>query len=104
MSTTRGLTPQPDHQPDHDTRDLSGAAVSQTSGPDAVLFSELELPFALVGFAADRADTVTPGTIPPVTLVLRSTQIFPDLSAAPPELEIMGRVVPAGAALRLGET
>jgi purine nucleoside phosphorylase len=44
--------------------------VSQTGGPEAVLCGELELPFALVGFATDYANEVQPGTPTPVATLI----------------------------------
>ena len=66
-------------------------AVSQTGGPEAVLCGELELPYALVGYATDYANEVRPGEPTPVTTLIellgRSATIFADLlSAALPAL------------------
>ncbi len=71
-------------------------AVSQTAGPETVLCGELELPFALVGFATDYANEVVPGEPTPVATLIdlmgRSTDVFADvlrgalprLAASPP--------------------
>jgi len=71
-------------------------AVSQTAGPETVLCGELELPFALVGFATDYANEVVPGEPTPVSTLIelmgRSTAVFADVlrgalprvAAAPP--------------------
>jgi len=66
-------------------------AVSQTGGPETVLCGELEIPFALVGFATDYANEVKPGEPTPVATLVelmgRSTAIFADvLSGALPRL------------------
>jgi purine nucleoside phosphorylase len=71
-------------------------AVSQTGGPETVLCGELELPYALVGFATDYANAVAAEATPVEDLVRRmgeSTGIFaavleralPLLEATPPE-------------------
>jgi purine nucleoside phosphorylase len=58
-------------------------AVSQTGGPETVLCGELELPFALIGFATDYANEVKPGEPTPVARLIelmgRSTGIFADV-------------------------
>lgn len=71
-------------------------AVSQTGGPETVLCGELELPYALVGFATDYANGVKPGEPTPVAELVRlmgaSAAAFaevlagavPALAAAPP--------------------
>jgi purine nucleoside phosphorylase len=60
-------------------------AVSQTGGPEAVLCGELELPFALVGFATDYANDVQPAAPTPVETLIelmgRSGPAFADLLA-----------------------
>ncbi len=66
-------------------------AVSQTGGPETVLCGELELPFALLGFATDYANGVRPEEPTPVSELIRlmgeSTGIFAGvLSAALPRL------------------
>jgi purine nucleoside phosphorylase len=65
---------------------LSGCgvvAVSQTGGPEAVLSGELELPYALIGFATDYANEVKPDEPTPVATLIelmgRSTTIFGDV-------------------------
>ena len=56
-------------------------AVSQTSGPEAVLCGEAELPYASIGFATDNANDVAEHT--PVEELVRlmgeSTRIFADV-------------------------
>ncbi len=58
-------------------------AVSQTAGPETVLCGELELPYALIGFATDYANEVRPGEPTPVATLIelmgRSTAIFGDV-------------------------
>jgi purine nucleoside phosphorylase len=58
-------------------------AVSQTGGPETVLCGELELPYALMGFATDYANEVVPGVPTPVGTLIelmgRSTSIFADV-------------------------
>jgi purine nucleoside phosphorylase len=58
-------------------------AVSQTGGPEAVLCGELELPYALLGFATDYANEVRPGEPTPVTTLIelmgKSSAIFAEL-------------------------
>ncbi len=66
-------------------------AVSQTGGPETVLCGELELPFALLGFATDYANGVRPEEPTPVSELIRlmgeSTGIFAGvLRAALPRL------------------
>ena len=79
-------------------------AVSQTGGPEAVLCGELELPFALMGFATDYANEVVPGEPTPVATLIelmgKSTPIFAAvLRAALPRVED-GRPVAAGTVYR----
>jgi purine nucleoside phosphorylase len=45
-------------------------AVSQTGGPETVLCGELELPYALIGFATDYANEVLPGEPTPVATLI----------------------------------
>jgi purine nucleoside phosphorylase len=58
-------------------------AVSQTAGPETVLCGELELPYALIGYATDYANEVKPGEPTPVSTLIelmgRSTMIFADV-------------------------
>jgi purine nucleoside phosphorylase len=58
-------------------------AVSQTAGPETVLCGELELPYALIGYATDYANEVNPGEPTPVSTLIelmgRSTTIFADV-------------------------
>ena len=44
-------------------------AVSQTAGPETVLCGEAELPYALLGYATDYANGVTPEPTPVEELV-----------------------------------
>ena len=69
------------------------AAVSQTGGPETVLCGELELPYALIGYATDYANEVKPGEPTPVATLIelmgRSTAVFADvLARALPALEL----------------
>jgi purine nucleoside phosphorylase len=60
-------------------------AVSQTGGPEAVLAGELELPYALVGFATDYANGVREAPTPVdelLGLIERSWETVPRLLAA----------------------
>jgi purine nucleoside phosphorylase len=80
-------------------------AVSQTGGPETVLCGELELPYALMGYATDYANEVRPGEPTPVATLLelmgRSTAIFADvLRGALPALA-RSRPVAAGTVFRL---
>jgi 5'-methylthioadenosine phosphorylase len=71
-------------------------AVSQTAGPETVLCGELELPYALIGYATDYANEVKPEEPTAVATLIelmgRSTAIFADvlrgalpmLTASPP--------------------
>ncbi|HWF74278.1 MAG TPA: MTAP family purine nucleoside phosphorylase [Solirubrobacteraceae bacterium] len=82
-------------------------AVSQTGGPEAVLCGELELPFALIGFATDYANEVVPGEPTPVATLIelmgRSTPIFADvLRAALPRVRAEPPP-PAGTVYRFGQ-
>ena len=56
-------------------------AVSQTSGPEAVLCGEAELPYASIGFATDYANDVAEPTPVDelVRLMAESTRIFADV-------------------------
>jgi purine nucleoside phosphorylase len=58
-------------------------AVSQTGGPETVLCGELEVPYALIGYATDYANEVKPGEPTPVATLIelmgRSTAIFADV-------------------------
>ncbi|MEA2391748.1 MAG: 5-methylthioadenosine phosphorylase [Solirubrobacteraceae bacterium] len=79
-------------------------AVSQTGGPETVLCGELELPFALVGFATDYANGVKPGDPTPVQELIRlmgeSSHVFAQtLGAALPSLTAT-RPSPAGLVYR----
>jgi purine nucleoside phosphorylase len=60
-------------------------AVSQTGGPETVLCGELELPFALLGFATDYANEVVPGEPTPVATLIelmgQSSDVFADVLA-----------------------
>jgi 5'-methylthioadenosine phosphorylase len=76
-------------------------AVSQTGGPETVLCGELELPFALVGFATDYANEVKPGEPTPVStlseLMRASTQVFADVLRGALERLQRAGVAPAAA-------
>jgi purine nucleoside phosphorylase len=79
-------------------------AVSQTAGPETVLCGELELPFALIGFATDYANEVMPGEPTPVATLVElmgaSTSIFAGvLAGALPRIAASG-ATPAGTMLR----
>jgi purine nucleoside phosphorylase len=68
-------------------------AVSQTAGPETALCGELELPYALIGYATDYANEVKPGEPTPVATLIelmgRSTAVFGDvLAGALPALEL----------------
>jgi purine nucleoside phosphorylase len=68
-------------------------AVSQTGGPETTLCGELELPYALIGYATDYANEVKPGEPTPVATLIelmgRSTGVFGDvLARALPALEL----------------
>ncbi len=82
-------------------------AVSQTGGPETTLCGELELPYALIGYATDYANEVKPGEPTPVATLIelmgRSTQIFGDvLRLALPALE-RSDLTPAGTVYRFGQ-
>jgi purine nucleoside phosphorylase len=66
-------------------------AVSQTAGPETVLCGELELPYALLGYATDYANGVSDEATPVETLVemmARSSETFAAvLSAALPRID-----------------
>ncbi len=60
-------------------------AVSQTAGPEIVLAGEAELPYALVGYATDYANGVSPESTPVDTLIEligASTETFATTLAA----------------------
>ncbi len=61
------------------------AAVSQTGGPETVLFGELEIPYALLGFVTDHANGASPGEPTPVQELIRllgvSTGVYADVLA-----------------------
>ncbi len=60
-------------------------AVSQTGGPETVLAGELELPYALAGYATDHANGVGEEPTPVealVELIERSKLVFPRLLEA----------------------
>ena len=72
------------------------AAVSQTGGPETVLFGELGMPYGLMGFVTDYANGIAPDEPTPVEEFIRllgeSTAVFaavlrealPRLGAVPP--------------------
>ncbi len=79
-------------------------AVSQTAGPETVLCGELELPFALIGFATDYANEVKAGEPTPASTMIelmgRSSAIFADvLRGALPHL-VARPPAPAGTVYR----
>ena len=79
-------------------------AVSQTAGPETVLCGEAELPYALLGYATDYANGVTPEPTP-VSELLRlmgeSTSAFARvLQEALPRLEET-RIEPSGVVFRM---
>jgi len=78
-------------------------AVSQTAGPETVLAGELELPFALVGYATDHANGVKPQATPVarlLELIEASTRTFGDLlAAALPRID-QAALAPAGVVYR----
>jgi purine nucleoside phosphorylase len=87
---------------------LGVVAVSQTAGPETVLCGELELPYALIGYATDHANNVRPGEPTPVSelirLMGRSPAIFADvLSGAIPALQA-GVSAPAGTVYRFQQS
>jgi 5'-methylthioadenosine phosphorylase len=68
-------------------------AVSQTGGPETVLFGELEIPYALVGYATDYANGVKPDDPTPVEELTRLMGEASGVFAA-----VLGDAVPALAA------
>jgi purine nucleoside phosphorylase len=78
-------------------------AVSQTGGPEAVLCGEAELPFALMGYATDYANGISPDPTPVAELIRlmgESTATFAAvLAAALPRLE-GAQLAPAGTVYR----
>ena len=79
-------------------------AVSQTGGPETVLCGELELPFALVGFATDYANEVVPGEPTPVSTLIQlmgqSSDVFARLLQAAMPLIAQSPPVAAGTVYR----
>lgn len=82
-------------------------AVSQTGGPEAVLCGELELPYALIGYATDYANEVRPGEPTPVATLIelmgRSTAVFGDVLAGALPALAGTSPSPAGTMYRLEE-
>jgi purine nucleoside phosphorylase len=78
-------------------------AVSQTAGPETVLAGELELPFALLGWATDYANGVAEEPTPVarlVELIAASTDAFArTLAAALPRID-EGALAPTGTVYR----
>jgi purine nucleoside phosphorylase len=79
-------------------------AVSQTGGPETVLCGELELPYALIGFATDYANEVRPGEPTPVSTLIElmgtgGATFAEVIGAALPRLAA-GRAEPAGTMYR----
>ena len=82
-------------------------AVSQTAGPEAVLCGESELPYALLGYATDYANGVTPEPTPIeelVRLIAASRDAFAAvLAAAVPKLADGRTLSPPGVVYRFQE-
>jgi purine nucleoside phosphorylase len=82
-------------------------AVSQTGGPETTLCGELELPYALIGFATDYANEVVPGEPTPVATLIelmgRSTQIFADVLLGALQRLHGSSPVAAGTVYRFGQ-
>jgi purine nucleoside phosphorylase len=78
-------------------------AVSQTAGPETVLCGELELPYALLGYATDYANGVKEQATPVETLlelIAQSTGAFASvLQAAVPRVD-ESALAPAGVVYR----
>jgi purine nucleoside phosphorylase len=78
-------------------------AVSQTAGPETVLAGEVELPFALVGYATDYANGVMAEATPVerlLELIAASTDVFARLlEAALPRIDT-GALAPTGIVYR----
>jgi purine nucleoside phosphorylase len=78
-------------------------AVSQTAGPETVLAGEIQLPFALVGYATDYANGVQDEPTPVATLlelIAASTETFSRLlQAAVPRVD-EAALAPAGIVYR----
>lgn len=66
-------------------RSVGADAVSQTSGPEAVLAGELEIPYQLIGFSIDYANGVSEIPTPPEELernLALSAEVLPKLIRA----------------------
>jgi purine nucleoside phosphorylase len=78
-------------------------AVSQTGGPETVLCGEAELPYALIGYATDYANGVSPEPTPVeelVRLIGASAEVFAEtLAAAVPRVDA-GALEPVGTHFR----
>ena len=77
--------------------------VSQTGGPEAVLCGELELPYALLGYATDYANGVTEEATPVQTLLdmmAASTATFAAVLAAAVPRAAGAELAPAGTVYR----
>ena len=78
-------------------------AVSQTAGPESVLSGEAELPYALVGYATDYANGVSPEPTPVeelIRLIGASTETFAStLAAAVPHAQ-SAQIEPVGTHFR----
>jgi purine nucleoside phosphorylase len=86
----------------HALAQLGVTAVSQTAGPETVLFGEAEIPYALIGFGTDYANDVAEHT--PfdelVALMAESTSIFASvLAEALPRIDL-DALEPTGTLLR----
>ena len=78
-------------------------AISQTAGPETVLCGELELPYALMGFATDYANGVHAQATPVeefVRLMGESPGLFTRILAAALPCLAEGEIAPAGTVLR----
>jgi purine nucleoside phosphorylase len=74
-------------------------AVSQTAGPETVLAGEAELPFALVGYATDHANGVSPEPTPVaqlLELIAASSESFARLLAAAVPKVDAAQLAPSG--------
>ncbi len=78
-------------------------AVSQTGGPETVLTGEIELPYALLGYATDYANGVKDEATPVerlLELIAASTQTFADVLAATVPRVNQAELAPAGTVYR----
>jgi purine nucleoside phosphorylase len=79
-------------------------AVSQTAGPETVLFGELEIPYALIGYATDYANGVSEEPTPVEELIrliaLSSDSFATTLAAAVPHVPPAEALEPVGTHFR----